>query len=108
MAAVSAPAASRVLDRLPPASFFVVSAVFHYFGPALAVLLFVHVRALGVAWLRVAAAAVVFALWRRPWRGLRPGPPRGPAAGRGRRGAPGPPKSPFSLPPLQRPPAAGC
>jgi inner membrane transporter RhtA len=42
--------------------------VFHYLGPSLAVLLFVHVHALGVAWLRIAAAAVFFALWRRPWR----------------------------------------
>ena len=25
---------------------------------------------LGVAWLRIASAAVVFALWRRPWRGF--------------------------------------
>ena len=44
------------------------SAVFHYLGPALAVLLFAHVAALGVMWLRIAAAAVVFAAWRRPWR----------------------------------------
>ncbi len=49
--------------RLP----FVVSAVFHYLGPAFAVLLFVRVDVLGVAWLRIAAAALVFALWRRPW-----------------------------------------
>jgi inner membrane transporter RhtA len=45
-----------------------VSAVFHYLGPAFAVLLFAHVGVLGVAWLRIASAAVVFALWRRPWR----------------------------------------
>jgi inner membrane transporter RhtA len=45
-----------------------VSAVFHYLGPALAVLLFAHVAALGVMWLRIATAAVVFAVWRRPWR----------------------------------------
>ena len=45
-----------------------VSAVFHYLGPALAVLLFAHVAALGVMWLRIAGAAVVFAVWRRPWR----------------------------------------
>jgi len=32
------------------------------------VLLFAHVDALGVAWLRIASAALVFALWRRPWR----------------------------------------
>ncbi|HEX3514993.1 MAG TPA: EamA family transporter [Trebonia sp.] len=49
-------------------SFFMVSAIFHYLGPALAVLLFAHVAALGVMWLRIAAAAVVFAVWRRPWR----------------------------------------
>lgn len=33
--------------------------------------LFVHVSVLGVAWLRIASAAVVFALWRKPWRVLR-------------------------------------
>jgi inner membrane transporter RhtA len=54
--------------RLPPVSYFLVSAVFHYLGPALAVLLFAHVAALGVMWLRIATAAVVFAAWRRPWR----------------------------------------
>jgi inner membrane transporter RhtA len=48
--------------------FFLVSAVFHYLGPAFAVLLFAHVTVLGVAWLRIASAALVFALWRRPWR----------------------------------------
>jgi inner membrane transporter RhtA len=60
---------------LPPSSFFLTSAVFHYLGPSLAVLLFAHVGVLGVAWLRIAAAAVVFALWRRPWRVLRDVPP---------------------------------
>jgi inner membrane transporter RhtA len=59
--------ACRALN-LPPVSFFVVSAIFHYLGPALAVLLFAHVAALGVMWLRIAGAAVVFAVWRRPWR----------------------------------------
>jgi inner membrane transporter RhtA len=59
--------ASKALN-LPPASYFVVSATFHYLGPALAVLLFAHVAALGVMWLRIAGAAVVFAVWRRPWR----------------------------------------
>jgi inner membrane transporter RhtA len=53
---------------VPASSYFLVSAVFHYLGPSLAVLLFVHVGALGVAWLRIASAAVVFAVWRRPWR----------------------------------------
>jgi inner membrane transporter RhtA len=59
---------TRIVARLPPTSFFLTSAVFHYLGPSLAVLLFVHVHALGVAWLRIASAAVVFAIWRRPWR----------------------------------------
>jgi inner membrane transporter RhtA len=53
---------------MPPASFLLTSAVFHYLGPSLAVLLFVHIAALGVAWLRITSAAMVFALWRRPWR----------------------------------------
>jgi inner membrane transporter RhtA len=56
------------LNRLPPQSFFVPSAFFHYLGPSLAVLLFAHLSVLGVAWLRIASAAVVFAIWRRPWR----------------------------------------
>jgi inner membrane transporter RhtA len=55
-------------DRVPPHAYFVVSAVFHYLGPAFAVLLFVRLEVLGVAWLRIAAAGAVFALWRRPWR----------------------------------------
>jgi inner membrane transporter RhtA len=53
---------------VPPHAYFVVSAVFHYLGPAFAVLLFARVDVLGVAWLRIASAAMVFALWRRPWR----------------------------------------
>ena len=60
--------AHRVTDRLPPHSYFVGSAIFHYLGPAFAVLLFAAIDPLGVAWLRIAAAAVVLALWRRPWR----------------------------------------
>jgi inner membrane transporter RhtA len=55
----------------PPHVYFVVSAVFHYLGPSFAVLLFARVEVLGVAWLRIASAAVVFAIWRRPWRTLR-------------------------------------
>jgi inner membrane transporter RhtA len=46
----------------------VVSAVFHYLGPAFAVLLFARVDVLGVAWLRIASAALLFVLWRRPGR----------------------------------------
>jgi inner membrane transporter RhtA len=54
--------------RLPPHAFFLISAVFHYLGPAFAVLLFARVDVPGVAWLRIASAAAVFAAWRRPWR----------------------------------------
>jgi inner membrane transporter RhtA len=61
------PAGSRP-GRLPPQSYFLVSAVFHYLGPSFAVLLFARVSVLGVAWLRIVTAAVVFAVWRRPWR----------------------------------------
>src|SRR3954467_10454998 len=60
--------AGRMKDRVPPHLYFVVSAVFHYLGPAFAVLLFARVDVLGVAWLRIAAAAAIFAAWRRPWR----------------------------------------
>lgn len=55
-------------QRLPPHLFFMVSAVFHYLGPAFAVLLFASVAPLGVAWLRIVTAALIFAAWRRPWR----------------------------------------
>lgn len=61
----------RLAAKAPPHAAFVVSAVFHYLGPAFAVLLFARVEVLGVAWLRIASAALVFALWRRPWRALR-------------------------------------
>jgi inner membrane transporter RhtA len=66
-AARAAPSRSA-LERVPPHVYFVGSAVFHYLGPAFAVLLFARVDALGVAWLRIASAAAVFAVWRRPWR----------------------------------------
>jgi inner membrane transporter RhtA len=65
---VMAVAASRRAVR--PELYFAGSAVFHYLGPAFAVLLFARIDVLGVAWLRIAAAGVVFAAWRRPWRRL--------------------------------------
>src|SRR3954452_6796553 len=57
------------MRRPPPHIYFVVSAVFHYLGPAFAVLLFARVDVLGVAWLRIASAALIFAAWRGPWGG---------------------------------------
>ena len=61
-------ARARLSERTPPETYFVGSAIFHYLGPAFAVLLFARVEPLGVAWLRIVSAAAVFALWRRPWR----------------------------------------
>jgi inner membrane transporter RhtA len=67
------PEHNRTMDstrRVPPHAYFAGSAVFHYLGPAFAVLLFARVAPLGVAWLRIVSAAIVFAAWRRPWRRL--------------------------------------
>lgn len=61
-------AAGLIRDRVPAHLYFVVSAIFHALGPAFAVLLFARVDVLGVAWLRIASAAALFAVWRRPWR----------------------------------------
>src|SRR5207244_7109488 len=58
---------ANVTTNIPPQVFFFVSAIFHYLGPAFAVLLFAGVSVLGVAWFRIASAALVFAVWRRPW-----------------------------------------
>lgn len=67
-AAVSFPPRPPLAQRIRPELFFVGSAVFHYLGPAFAVLLFVRIEPLGVAWLRILAAGLIFAAWRRPWR----------------------------------------
>lgn len=69
MEAIPQPA-RRPLDGLPPHLWFGVSAVFHYLGPSFAVLLFPAVGVLGVAWLRIATAAFVFASITRPWQTL--------------------------------------
>ena len=70
-----------IADRRPPQAYFVVSAIFHYLGPAFAVLLFARVDVLGVAWLRIAAAAAISPLWRRPWRAFAARTPGAPPAG---------------------------
>ena len=62
---------ARVPTTAPPSLFILSSAIFHYLGPSLAVLLFTRVGVLGVAWLRIVSAAAVFLLWRRPLRVLR-------------------------------------
>jgi inner membrane transporter RhtA len=68
VAAISRPRRFNAATSVPPHAFFLVSAVFHYLGPAFAVLLFAHLSVTGVTWLRIASAGLVFALWRKPWR----------------------------------------
>jgi len=58
----------RTRKQPPAVSYFAVSALFHYLGPSFAVLLFARIPVPGVTWLRIATAAVAFAVWRRPWR----------------------------------------
>lgn len=67
---MSAPdrAFTRAAHAVPPHAWFAVSAVFHYLGPSFAVLLFPAIGVLGVAWLRIASAAAIFAPWTKPWR----------------------------------------
>ena len=62
---------SARITATPPHFWFIVSAIFHYLGPSFAVLLFQHVGVLGVAWFRIASAALVFALWTKPWKTFR-------------------------------------
>lgn len=62
------PLPTRAAEAVPPHAWFGVSAVFHYLGPSFAVLLFPAVGVLGVAWFRIASAALVFAPLTRPWR----------------------------------------
>src|SRR6267154_3966371 len=62
---------SRIATTVPPHLWFGVSAVFHYLGPSFAVLLFPAVGVLGVAWMRIASAAAIFAPWTKPWRTIK-------------------------------------
>lgn len=59
---------NRIADTVPPHAWFGVSAIFHYLGPSFAVLLFPAVGVLGVAWFRIASAALIFAPTTKPWR----------------------------------------
>jgi inner membrane transporter RhtA len=62
--------ATTIAHRRPTAvglGLVVVGATFHYLGPSFAVLLFAHLDAMGVAWLRMTSAALVLALVRPPW-----------------------------------------
>ena len=62
--------------QFPPSLYFLISALFHYLGPSFAVLLFAEISPLGVAWLRIASAAIIFALWQPPWRAIAQSQPR--------------------------------
>ena len=61
-------ATSRLVTSIPAPAWFLVSAVFHYLGPAFAVLLFAQIGVLGMAWLRIGVAALIFLPLTRPWR----------------------------------------
>ncbi|MBB4284311.1 EamA family transporter [Roseospira goensis] len=65
------PGLDRAANAVPPHAWFGVSAVSRYLGPAFAVLLFPVVGVLGIAWFRIATAALVLAPLTRPWRTLR-------------------------------------
>lgn len=67
---------TRAAEAVPPHAWFGVSAVFHYLGPSFAVLLFPAVGVLGVAWFRIASAALVYAPVTKPWRTFRLADPR--------------------------------
>ena len=67
---------TKVSYSAPPQVWFGVSAVFHYLGPSFAVLLFPAVGVLGVAWMRIASAAAIFAPWTKPWKTIKEADPR--------------------------------
>lgn len=57
-----------IADAVPPHVFIIGSGLIQYVGAALAVSLFAVMMPAEVAWWRVTIAALVFLLWRRPWR----------------------------------------
>jgi inner membrane transporter RhtA len=65
------PVLDQAATKVPPHLWFAVSAVFHYLGPAFAVLLFPAVGVFGVAWMRIASAALIFAPFTRPVHTIR-------------------------------------
>lgn len=62
---------TRTAETVPPQIWFGFSAIFHYLGPAFAVLLFPAVGVLGVAWFRIATAAAIFAPMTNPLQTLK-------------------------------------
>lgn len=65
------PVLDSAAAKAPLHLWFAVSAVFHYLGPAFAVLLFPAVGVFGVAWMRIASAALTFAPFTHPMRTVR-------------------------------------
>lgn len=61
----------KAAETVPPHTWFVTSAVFHYLGPSFAVLLFPAVGVFGVAWFRIASAAIIFGPLTHPWKIVR-------------------------------------
>jgi inner membrane transporter RhtA len=53
--------------RARPEVYFATTAAAQSLGPGLSVALFAQAGPLAVAWLRIATAAIFFAIWRRPW-----------------------------------------
>ena len=63
--------ARSLFIRKPPQIWFISSAVFHYLRPSFAVFLSLAIGVFGVAWFRIATAALIFAPVTRPdrmWR----------------------------------------
>lgn len=58
----------KAAHAAPPQVWFGISAIFHYLGPSFAVLLFPAIGVLGIAWFRIASAALIFAPITKPWR----------------------------------------
>jgi inner membrane transporter RhtA len=65
------PSFTSAAHAAPQQAWFAVSAIFHYLGPSFAVLLFPAIGVTGIAWMRIATAAAIFAPWTRPWRTIR-------------------------------------
>ena len=60
--------ARSLFIRIPPQIWFTSSAVFHYLGPSFAVFLSLAIGVSGVAWFRIATAALIFAPVTQPDR----------------------------------------
>lgn len=62
---------TKVAETVPPQAWFGVSAIIRYLGSSFAVLLFPAVGVLGVTWMRIASAGLIFAPLTKPWKIIR-------------------------------------